>query len=219
MKLKGDIARKAQIYGGAFTSHQILDEPDRPDLYNQWLDFCFPGRDKFTLWNATIETARSAFWAAAENLAFERTIALLPVEALEIRAFEPCTFSPTGKVTGYRLKEAPRHEELGGTTLAAYAAKLEAEIIHSEPPSIYESFTINRSYAYGIGLHIIVDVDVIDHATVEGAIDHFRRLGETAWHSATPVPRERLPVQTQNEALAAIKYEPDGILMADANAG
>ncbi|MDO9047136.1 MAG: hypothetical protein Q7U66_05275 [Methylobacter sp.] len=45
-------------YGGMFTSHLVLDEPGRPDLYSQWFDFYFPGQDRFTVWNAEIVTAR-----------------------------------------------------------------------------------------------------------------------------------------------------------------
>lgn len=58
IRLKGRIKRDSDEYGGMFTSHLVLDEPGRPDLYNQWFDFYFPGQDRFTIWNAEIVTAR-----------------------------------------------------------------------------------------------------------------------------------------------------------------
>ena len=61
VSLKGKIRRDAGQYGGLFTSHLVLSEPGRPDLYCQWFDFYFPGKDRFTLWNAFIKTARQAF--------------------------------------------------------------------------------------------------------------------------------------------------------------
>lgn len=43
IRLKGRMKRDADVHGGMFTSHLVLDEPDQPDLYSQWFDFYFPG--------------------------------------------------------------------------------------------------------------------------------------------------------------------------------
>jgi hypothetical protein len=50
----------------------------------------------------------------------------------------------------------------------------------------------------------VLDVDVIDRTAIEQAITQFREIGETDWQSANPVARERLPVLSEKEALAAI---------------
>jgi hypothetical protein len=80
IRLKGRIKRDSDEYGGMFTSHLVLDEPGRSDLYRQWFDFYFPGQDRFTIWNAEIVTARKAFWDAAHELAYQRTTAMLMPE-------------------------------------------------------------------------------------------------------------------------------------------
>ena len=78
IRLKGKMRRDAAEYGGRFTSHLVLNEPGRPDLYNQWFDFYFPGMDRFTIWNAEIVTARQAFWDAAHNEASSPQLAAQP---------------------------------------------------------------------------------------------------------------------------------------------
>ena len=99
IRLKGRIKRDSDKYGGMFTSHLLLDEPDRPDLYNQWFDFYFLGQDRFIFWNVEIVTARNAFWDAAQELAFQRTTAMLTSEELADDSkleFVQADFSSTG---------------------------------------------------------------------------------------------------------------------------
>jgi len=96
------------------------------------------------------------------------------------------------------------HRTPSGLTFYEQWEKLESEIVRETPPTIHESFRLDRSYAYGIGLFIILDVDVIDRAAIEQAITKFLLISETDWQAAIPVPRERLPVVSEKEALAAI---------------
>jgi hypothetical protein len=211
IRLKGKIRRDAAICGGRFTSHLVLDEPGRPDLYNQWFDFEFPGTDRFTLWNAEIVTARRAFWDAAHDKAFERAYGALTPEEMAIESrleFEPADRSRTGKVLTYKMvdREPVRYAQFDGLTFSEQLEKLESEIIRDEPPVIHESFTLDREYVYGIGLHIVHDVETINQAAIESAIERFLAIGETEWRSAEPVPRERLPVVSERGALAAIDY-------------
>lgn len=211
ISLKGKMRRNAAVYGGKFSSPLVLDEPGRPDLYNQWFIAYFPGTDRFTLWNANISTARRAFWEAAHAMAFERAADALALQEMELESrmeFEPAEKSSTGKVLTWTLvdREPVRYAQFGGLTFSEQAAKLEAQIIRDAPPIIHESFTLDRGYAYGIGVHIVLDVDVINKAAIECAIDRFLAEGETDWASNAPIPRERLPVITETEALAAIDY-------------
>jgi len=212
--LKGQIKRNADEYGGLFTSHLVLDEPGRPDLYNQWFDFYFPGLDRFTIWNTTIVTARKAFWDAAHELAYQRTAAMLTPEehaAETMMEFEPEEVSNTGKILSYRLIERNELEyvQFGGLTFAEQWTKLESEIVREAPPTIHESFRLDQRYAYGIGLHIVLDVDVIDRIAIEQAITQFREMGEIDWQAANPVMSERLPVVSEKEALASINIRAD----------
>ncbi|MDO9423646.1 MAG: hypothetical protein Q7T40_05600 [Methylobacter sp.] len=209
IRLKGRMKRDSDEYGGMFTSHLVLDEPGRPDLYSQWFDFYFPGLDRFTIWNAAFVTARKAFWDAAHELAYQRTAAMLTPEEHSAESnmeFEPAEFSNTGKVLSYRLIERKKmqYEKFGGLTFFEQWEKLESEIVREAPPTIHEFFRLDRSYAYGVGLYIVLDVNVIDRTAIEQAITKFRAIGETDWQAVNPVPSERLPVVSEKEALAAI---------------
>lgn len=83
IRLKGKMRRDVAEYGGRFTSRLVLNEPGRPDLYNQWFDFYFPGTDRFTIWNASFMTARKAFWDKAHDIAHTRVAAMLTPEDRE----------------------------------------------------------------------------------------------------------------------------------------
>ena len=210
IRLKGEIRRDADLYGGRFTSHHVLNEPGRPDLYNQWVDFYFVGSNRFTIWNAEIVTARRAFWDAANSLAYDRTDALVTPEEREADSrleFEPASRSRTGKVLTYQMvkREPARYAQFGGMTFFEKWEALEAEIVRNEPPTVFESFSLDRSYAYGIGLRIVLDTEVIDRAAIELAIDRFQTVGEAEWRAAEPVPRARLPNVSEREAFATLR--------------
>lgn len=61
IRIKNEIRRDADKYGGRFTSHGVLSEPGHPDFPCQIFDFYFLGTDRFTIWNACAVTARQAF--------------------------------------------------------------------------------------------------------------------------------------------------------------
>ncbi|KAG0190653.1 hypothetical protein DFQ28_001768 [Apophysomyces sp. BC1034] len=211
IRLKGKMRRDAAEYGGRFTSHLVLNEPGRPDLYNQWFDFHFPGTDRFTIWNAGVVTARQAFWDAAHNEAFSRACAQLGDTDLDKESkleFEPADVSRTGKILTYRMvkRESVRYAQFDGRTLSEQVDLLEAKIIRDAPPAIHESFKLDRSYVYGIGLRIVLDVEVINQAAIESAIDRFVAVSETDWVSPAPVLRDRLPLVSEREALASVDF-------------
>ena len=52
----------------------------------------------------------------------------------------------------------------------------------------------------------MLDVDFINQASIEAAIDRFIAVGETDWVSPEPVPRDRLPVVSEHEALATVTF-------------
>ena len=211
IRLKGKTRRDAAEYGGRFSSRLVLNEPGRPDLYNQWFDFYFPGTDRFTIWNASFVTARKAFWDKAHDIAHTRVAEMLTPEEREQNSkmeFVPAQRLSTGKTLTYKLaeREEMRFEQFGGLTFHEQWRKLESEIARNEPPVIHESFRLDRSYVYGIGLKIVLDVDVINQASIEDAIDRFIAVGETDWVSPEPVPRDRLPVVSEHEALATVTF-------------
>ena len=184
-------------------------EEDRPDLYNQWFDFYFLGCDRYTIWNASICTARLAFWDAVTDLALDRTLAkLTPEEREEENKFESVLSDYKDGRRYYTLKKnsARTYDKLNGLSFKDYWEKLENEIARNESPVIYESFMLDTSYRYGIGLYIVIDAGSINRIVIEQAIDRFHEIGEKKWQAADPVPREKLPYESERESYAKVDY-------------
>ena len=57
-------------------------------------------------------------------------------------------------------------------------------MLATDPPDIKECFAADRGYAYGVGLHAVVDEPTLDRAAVERCIQRFRDLGERDWSAA-----------------------------------
>lgn len=192
--LRWRIFRTAPTYGGLFTSHQHLVDPERPEAPNRWMDILFLGQDGRTIWNAEIVTADLAFEDAVTDLAWERTRALLTEAefAEEFRMESEPIFRGGVKLWRVRFPEPRPHAALGGLTLRAYEERLKARIRAQEPPPIHESFALDHSFAYGAGLTITVDAPRLDQAVIEQAILRFRALGETNWTNPDPSPLECL---------------------------
>jgi len=208
VRLRWKIRCEAPQYGGRFTSHLVMEE-DRPDIYNQWFDFYFLGRDRFTIWNARICTARLAFWDAARDLALDRALAkLTPEECEKEHKFERVLSGFKDGQRYYILKKNSirTYEKFGGLSFDDYWENLENEIVRNEPPVIYESFRLDTSYRYGIGLHLIIDAERINRMVIEQAIDRFYEIGEKEWQEAEPVPREKLPYESERESYAKVDY-------------
>ncbi|MCJ1901623.1 hypothetical protein MR829_14720 [Paracoccus versutus] len=214
VKLRWKILRDTPVYGGLFTSHLVLDEPGRPDAYRQWFDVLFPGLDGRSIWNATVITGNLRFWERIQDLASEQTRSRLTDAELEEEyrwKFSPAFY--VGRQKFYRMiRSEPRHHAaLDGLTLREYEERTASEILHNTPPEIHESFRLDHSYRYGIGLEIVTDSPIVDRAAIERSIRRFRELGETDWQSPDPIPRDHLPFQTEAEALAAAApHAPQG---------
>ncbi|MBS0553196.1 MAG: hypothetical protein JSS47_11815, partial [Proteobacteria bacterium] len=78
---------------------------------------------------------------------------------------------------------------------------------------IHESFKLDWSYAYSIGLRIQVDVAVIERA----AVDCFLAVGKTGWTSPASVPRDLVPRATarlatcRSKASSAVRPPPSAL--------
>lgn len=212
VRLRWKILGDKPIYGGLFTSHLVLDEPGRPDIYRQWFDFLFLGLDGHSIWNASITTGNLHFWERAEDLASEQTRSRLTEAELEEEyrwKFSPAFYDGRQKLYRVIRPEPRRHAALDGLTVREHEEKVASEILRETPPVIHEAFRLDHSYQYGIGLEIIVDAPFIDHTVIEGAILRFQELGEIDWQSPEPIPRDRLPFQTEAEAMtAAARHVP-----------
>ena len=64
---------------------------------------------------------------------------------------------------GFETQEMQGYQHSGCSVDAGMCVwrTLETEIARNEPPAIHESFKLDRSYVYDIGLEIVLDVDVV----------------------------------------------------------
>ena len=212
IRLRNKIRKTVADYGVNFTSHLVLNEPDKPEWCNQWFDFYFLGLDGVTIWNAELCTANTAYWDAIQELAFEEAYRLCPKERDDFdlkTLFIPEYHPVTGKKLHYVMREPEIRAELGNRTLYQFVDDYSSTLIREDMGNtvpIFESFRTDSSYRYGIGLYAIMDVPHINAEVIETMIEKFRALGETDWQSPYPVERSRLPHDTfENIAKTIIK--------------
>ncbi|MEY3881679.1 MAG: hypothetical protein RIQ94_2475 [Pseudomonadota bacterium] len=202
VKLRGKIKKTASDYGQNFTSHLILNEPDRPAFFNQWFDFYFLGLDGVTIWNTVLYTANEAYWDAISDLAFEEVDRLRPKteEDFDLDSFLiPVYDKTTGKKLHYTMKEPEKEPALNNLTLSEFVDDYSSKLIREDTGDtapIFESFKIDKTYRYGIGLFAIVDAPNINAETIEAMITKFHSIGEQNWKNPTPVDRSKLPSDT-----------------------
>lgn len=184
-------AQLAPLLGGRYLCSYWRDFPRLPEEGCQWVDCFFPGLDKFTFWNVEILTARAAFHDLVQKLAGKRADALLPEEVLHnLFTFED-RVGTDGRIDPLGYNDSP-FPELGGLDYHSFVQQAAREIAANEPPAVYEEFSVHTDYAYGIGLHIIIDAECITRDVIEQTLDRFTALGQKAWKSPTPVPAEHL---------------------------
>ena len=62
------------------------------------------------------------------------------------------------------------YPQLGSLTFRDYREQREHDIIANNPPLIYESFKLDHSFRYGVGLYSVVDAVSITRVVIEQAI-------------------------------------------------
>ncbi len=190
VQLKWQINRSAVQTGiRDFWTDHLLQDPDDPSRTFEWIDIYFLGRDRCTLWNAAVITTALARRDAIHSLAFD--IAWAQLSEPEKKAESAIEFKriPRKRPADVRLSEwvrrpDSRYLQFEGRTFNEECVRLEAHIQATNPPDTGESFTTDRSYAYGIGLHATVAENHLDRAAIERAIARFRDLGEQDWRAA-----------------------------------
>lgn len=195
VRLRWLIRQRAGAGSDLRFSTDHLDEPGRPALWRQHLDAMILSQDGRTVWNATVITVQEAFWNALEELAWQETKAqLTPEETAREQEYyapgrfrsyaKPCPGHPNLRI--WDIPEPPRHASLNGMTVPE-AQKVQQRVIAAErPPEVFEEWSMDREYAYGIGLHVTLDAATADTASVSAFIDRFRAGGEQPYRAAQP---------------------------------
>ncbi|WP_449543581.1 hypothetical protein [Enterobacter ludwigii] len=146
--------------------------------------------DPAVFWNAEIITANVAFADAVEEAAFREAMSRLHTEG----QYQAAPFSTTpnidanGKSISYTLLRRPElhYPQLDGMTIGNFVDKRAQAIVRDNPPPVYCGYRILPGNATGIGLQMIVEVDVLDRSVIEATISDFRAHGESDWMSDVP---------------------------------
>lgn len=195
IRLRWKILRESPEKGGMFSSFMLPGKLNGQDTPDQWYDFEFLGRDGHSIFNATILTAQQAVRDEVCDLAWHRARAMLTEHEREYEfhlRFERRYDSNGEKFYGAVWPEPRYYEVFGGLTFREYWVRSQAEILKNDPPAIHESYHLDQSYCYGIGLEMVVEAQGITQDIIERAIQHFREIGEQNWRNPQPVPREHL---------------------------
>lgn len=189
VKLGWKISRQKD--GLTFWTDHLLEDPDEPHRIHRWVDVYFLSADRCTFWNAEIITTDLASEDELDGRAFNAAYAQRSPEEIEIEFAMEWKTVPRKYPGAMRLKEwvqrpARHYPQFDGRTFRQECDRLETQYKASNPAVIAERFVIDRSYAYGIGLHAVVAETNLDRAAIERAIQRFRELGERNWNAPAP---------------------------------
>jgi hypothetical protein len=211
IRLRGKINHSKNRYSKNFLSTIVLDEPNRPALFDQYATFYFLGLDGHTIWSTYLFSANREYWHSIDELASQKASELRPERDFKFKDWLIPVYDANGKKTHAVMREQKPHPEFGNKTRSQftdeYAGKLIREDTGKTAP-VYEEFRIEPGFEYGVGLYITIDAPTINIDTIETAIARFRALGETPWKSSMPVPHAHLPKDTFANLAAEFKTPP-----------
>lgn len=177
-----------QTDGHGFWTDHLLEDPEDPHRSHSWVDVYFLGADRFTLWNAEFVTTQLALEDAIHERAFNAAYALLSAEEIENEFSMAWKAVPPKRPGAMRMREwvqrPERHyPQFDGRSFTQECDRLEAHYLATDPPVIAERFVIDRSYAYGVGLHAVVAESSLNRTAIVRTIQRFRDIGEQDWPS------------------------------------
>lgn len=186
LKIKTLINRERDTWGGLF-----YDECDHATAVASgnwcWSDIVFLGHDPAVFWNTEIITANVAFADAVEEAAFNEAMLLL--EATGKQKVVLSDNSP-GNITGHTLLRRPgqTYTIFNGLTFNDFIDIRALEIARDAPPAVYCGYHILPGFAFGIGLKMVVEADVLSQTLIEATIQDFLAHRERNWVSDIPSP-------------------------------
>ncbi len=157
---------KHRIARGKFRNFQTHDYIDEGV---SWVDILFLGPDRFTFFNATLRSAPMAITDEIHNLAFNETWDALSPE--EKTAQSSMDFKPLGNgLSEWIRPERVALPQFEGRNFHDQLIKREKEI----EVTLHANVSIDISYRYGIGLDAIIDLAMLDVASIEMFVDFFQ---------------------------------------------
>lgn len=164
---------KVEEYSDLFTTWQVMEDCG-------YVDFLFIGehKGKPVVWNACITTAKGDYYEKVNELAHDEAYDAYPNP-------DDYNFMDSFvKIEGTNYSEMIDPDPELSDNRYALMSKRTIEILNAKEVSIPRwNIEIDEEYEYGIGLHVRLDVDVINTPDVEWFIEQFEQEGIAAFDS------------------------------------
>ena len=153
-----------------------------------WLDAEFPGTDKLVIWNAIFQTASDAMVEEASNVAHREAMAMLTDEEKELTRLRVERVPNDHGTYNVAFFHNPM-EKFGGLSKQTWV-RLRAKDLR---PEVFETVEIYTKWAYGYGLKVVIDVELLTEDIVAEWVDRFYKelepkvvRGGVLWKADTP---------------------------------
>lgn len=171
-----------------------IKEDSRPNELDQWSQIYFPGLDSRTIFNMYIYCSSKVFWERVGQQV-----------DLEYPRHKPELILNPGNFGEYirerQIAMDTADIRWGGKTRRDAIEDLSQNIITFRPPSVHESFFLDKSFEYGIGVYAVAGEPYITDSAIEMAIDRFREHEEKDWCNSRAIDRNLLPRVTESKYL------------------
>ena len=164
-----------------FYSYDYLDEGV------SWSDVYFVGQDRATMWNATLMTTSDVFaeqqWNDAYDLVMDQLSPDEQADHLRSISFnrEDREKTPHGTYKWGQRLALPMDRFEGRSVLEQIR-----HVADTLVPSVYEQIVIDTKYAHGIGLHVTLDIEILNAEIISKFVDDFVSGGEKAYRCESP---------------------------------
>jgi hypothetical protein len=192
IKIKNRIAKQAPIYGGLFSTDFICEQfslgNEKESKNCAWFDcYCLSKRDKSIFYNVEIITSGLEYEDIVMELVYRSIDETLKAANIQIPSSlkEASTFF----VTPLDIFDKRTYREQLQCLVKSF--------IEKDHIKVYESFKLDFTYRFGIGLYIVVDAESLTKDLINSSIKKFYDLGEIDWCS----PKEVLISQKIKNAI------------------
>ena len=165
MRIRSRIQRAAPVLGGKFTTHTYMHG------HNGWIDAHFLGTKPPVSYSLALQTTLCEYKELVRSRAWELSDELAPEWDLPL--FDGAVKDPTTGHYVSRRREPVRYPELENMTRLDWCEAQHQKIADSGDIHVFEKWTLQHDYHYGIGLHATINVPVLTIEAVNAFIDRF----------------------------------------------
>ena len=168
--VKNTIRENPNGNGDLFYSHDYLEEGC------DWVDFYFLGKKRQIFYNAFLITPKHALWGDVKTVARQNAEKLVPHTISFVPSKPHCS-----SIVSSDSDPATDLSPFGGLKRYEWIDKETKRLVQEQEFTVNSHVQLHRDYAYGIGLHGIVDADIITNDVIDSFITEFMANGEKTY--------------------------------------